>query len=179
MQALGLDVGHEVLGKDGAVGWFYASDYKWNGYGPGRGSRRESRFDHVLHQIRHPLKAIASTTWMHQPQYRFIDKSLGGGLTDPQENMVQCAAEYWLRWNKMAEAVSEWSYRIEDIKNGSEQAQKLMAYAGVDDVYGEWPSVSTTTNHKRTNKPFTLDMVDQELADQIVAYGERFGYEFD
>ena len=58
MRKTGLDMPHEVMGRDGMVGWQQARD--------------TSGFDIVLHQVRHPLRAISSAQTIRIGSWRII-----------------------------------------------------------------------------------------------------------
>lgn len=174
LKKLGLDIGHERLGVDGAIGWFYAANDKWDGYGEDRGSREESSFKKIVHQIRNPVEVIRSITWMHRKQYRFIRRQIGI-LEDPRKSMVQCAARFWLKWNELAESCSEWSYRIEDVYEGSDTKKKLLRWLGLNENT-QWPNVRDNTDHW-PRKEFSFDMIESDLAKSIIEYARKFGYE--
>lgn len=80
-------------------------------WGPGRNNLE---FDHIFHQVRHPLKVISSAfmtegvkSWgyimPHLPEVHKEDSWL-----------VKCA-KFWYYWNLKAEALAEWTYRVEDL----------------------------------------------------------------
>lgn len=92
LRELGYDIGHEEMGKDGSVGYHLAV-IKPKG---------------CLHQVRHPLKQIAS---MHQHQsWGFMQH-----VVDIEgEGLLGCM-QYWLRWNELIEEFAEWRYQLEQI----------------------------------------------------------------
>lgn len=72
LNRLGLEVHHEGVGMDGAVSWFYSVNAFANfrrrkvgafvGHHLINGARKLSvhRFEHIFHQLRHPLKVIST-----------------------------------------------------------------------------------------------------------------------
>lgn len=61
LQEFGLDVRHECYGADGICSWpmtVVDDDLPWKWLPPGR--NKDMKFTHILHQVRHPLKVIAS-----------------------------------------------------------------------------------------------------------------------
>src|SRR3990172_6286941 len=57
-QDQGLRVGHEWIGKDGAVSWIHAV--------------LNNSFDHTVHLVRHPLEAISSCQELGQEVLDFM-----------------------------------------------------------------------------------------------------------
>jgi hypothetical protein len=106
---LGLDVGHEELGKDGISSWYLAVDCDTAPFGPGS---RGLLFDHVFHQVRHPLKTIASLTTLKPESWAFIAEHTE---VDPSEPILRRCARYWLDWNRLTERIASYQYRIEDL----------------------------------------------------------------
>jgi len=70
LRELGKDVGHEYVRKDGTVSCFFFIDCEWYPYNSEPFSRgliahvnqrlSDYRFEHTVHLVRHPLKAISS-----------------------------------------------------------------------------------------------------------------------
>lgn len=117
LRGCGYDVRHEAMGRDGGVGWFYAGNAAWTGYGE-RPPRWQYPDRTVLHQVRHPLHTIAATLWMHTPQYEYINRQLGGVLP-PRRPIVRLAMSFWLHWNRLAASASSWTYRVEALPDGA------------------------------------------------------------
>ena len=70
------------------------------------------RFQHVFHQVRHPLGVIASIRSFEQETWAFICRHIECSLDEP---VALRGARYWLQWNELAERAAQWRYRIEDI----------------------------------------------------------------
>jgi hypothetical protein len=173
LQHLGLQVGHERVGPDGAVGWQFAGDGLCPHY-TRRGQRSEHDWGVVLHQIRHPLDVIASTVWMHPPQYDWIANQVGG-LPD-RSDMLHVAAAHWLKWNRLAESVADWTYRVESLRPGTKTMETWCRMIGVSEP-AQMP-VSTKTNSK-PHAPLTwadLDRLPGRLVTAIREQAERYGY---
>lgn len=107
---LGLEVPHERLGRDGIASWTMAAPARARRFGPPSGT---CSFDHVFHQIRHPLSVIASVRSFEPESWRFICTHTP---CSPDEPLALRAALYWLHWNELAEHVAEWRYRIEALE---------------------------------------------------------------
>lgn len=122
LRAAGLEIEHEVLGRDGCVSWLMAVEAKtapWR-----RAVRRELVFEHILHQVREPLASISSClatepelTWDYVTQ----------NLADVKaKNPIARCAEYWYYWNLKAGSVAEWTYRVEDIEQQWPEFQRRL-----------------------------------------------------
>jgi len=128
-QSLGLDIRHErpvppdgAIGADGMASWFMAVDDPAPPSGPGAG---DYQFDVVIHQVRHPLKVIASMAQFILRQGKrapgFIERhvpetKLGPDEQDyfnPREQLFLKAARYWYRWNLLAEAKADRTIQLE------------------------------------------------------------------
>lgn len=168
----GLRIGHERMLGDGSVGWFWAASRKWGGYGQ-RGHRDDWPDKTILHQVRHPLKVIASTTRMKRRQYGFIDSEVG---LLPREPLLPCAASFWLRWNLLAESVAEWTYRIEDIYEGSPVYAEFCRRLQIPER--PFPQLSRTTNTRKHDDVTWDDLKDYPwLVDAIKRNARRWGYD--
>jgi hypothetical protein len=108
LRRLGLDVPHERLGRDGVSAWTLAGPPADRPYGP----RDVLRFEHVFHQVRHPLDAIASITTFGEDSWRYI---CAHTACAPDEPMLLRSARYWLAWNELVEPIATWRYRIESL----------------------------------------------------------------
>ncbi len=109
----GLIVGHESVRRDGVSSWLMAVDAKEVPEGEPRSGLV---FEHVFHQVRHPLKVISSLHSTHRPENivweYIIEHTPEIDLEDP--HIVKCA-KYWYYWNLKAEQEAEWTYKIEEI----------------------------------------------------------------
>ena len=172
LRRAGLDIGHEVVRDDGTVSsLFVADDYYYPGQDPG-GRRSEFAFDHVFHQTRHPLAAIASIaafmpiTWWH-----WQEKHTGVSYDLPP---LSRAARAWLGFNRLAEdADPELRFRVEALPEvWPEVASRLSL--------GETPCPEVSTNLHALQRPkvkVTWEAlgVDEEpvrLAAHRYGYGE-------
>jgi hypothetical protein len=133
-RALGIDVGHERVREHGAVGWMYAGN-----------QAHMKRATVRLHQVRHPLAVIRSTTWMRERARQRISRVVGVEI--PAEPSVLRGAMHWLHWNRLAEQQCEWTYQVEQLRAGTPTASEWCERIGVR-VPEVWPRVSTTTNRK-------------------------------
>ena len=89
---LGYEIGHEQSGPDGSVGYHLAA----------------IRPDNCFHQVRHPLKQIASM--MGHRNWGFCDQI----IDVPDLKLLGCMT-MWLKFNELCEGVCVWRYCIEDL----------------------------------------------------------------
>jgi hypothetical protein len=92
LKELGYKIGHEATDIDGSVGYHLAV----------------VKPDNCFHQVRHPLKQIASM--LDHQSWGFMNQVIeceGRGL-------LGCM-QYWLLWNELIEEFCIWRYRIEQL----------------------------------------------------------------
>lgn len=124
LTSAGLDVRHEYLGKDGSASWYMNVESTNAPYGCR--STVGLRFTHIFHQVRHPLKTIASINYSsHASSFAYVAAYVPEIDLTHDSRLVQ-SAKYWYYWNLLAEAKAEWRYRIEDIDSvWDEMSQRL------------------------------------------------------
>ena len=169
LRRCGLDVGHERLGRDGIVSGFYC--FEAERY-PGRNHPApRPEFEVILHQVRDPLRTIASVTtgrsraWAQQ----FVPVEAGA-------SPLRWACYYWLTWNLEAERQALWTYRIEALPDVWLDLQRVLCF---DADYATAAGVPTNLN-ARKHSAVTWDDVRREapeLMTGIRATAGRYGYE--
>lgn len=131
-QALGLDIRHErpvppdgQMGRDGIASWFMAVKDPNPPYGP---SALHYQFDFIIHQVRDPLKVIASVAQFiisankSGKQY-IIANCPEANLSEQQQNLkpheqwILQAALYWHHWNLIAERIASITVSLENLPN--------------------------------------------------------------
>lgn len=174
---LGLNVQHERVGAGGTVSsYFVVDDYWYQGaHSRNRHERRsEFKFDHVWHQVRHPLNVIGSMfghnvllrNWWH-----WQEKHTGISFDSPP--LVR-AARFWIDWNEKIGAQNpDIRYRIEDIEFVWPELMERLGMQGTD-----LPPVDKKTN-SRPHEPVTwrdLQIEDRDLSDRVKRIAEKYGY---
>jgi hypothetical protein len=159
LRELGYDIGHEIVGTDGSVGYHLAV----------------IKPDNCFHQVRHPLKQISSM--MVHKAWGFIER-----VIDVNIFTLKGCMEYWLKWNLLCEDFCVWRYQIEQFPDVWEDFLKR-----IDHKYEPLPDVPKDTNSSRkgnhlekTNyKKFTWDDLfecDRQLAQAIYDKHIEYGY---
>jgi hypothetical protein len=110
--AAGLDMPHEFMGRKGSVSWLMCVNDRnlpW-----GRHSCYGYNFTTVLHQVRDPLKTIASIIYTEREEaFYFFSKHIS--QIQPDDSKLEKAVKYWIYWNKKAESIATWRYKVEDL----------------------------------------------------------------
>lgn len=167
MKACCIDIAHEQTGLDGVSAYQYAvcDDHPTCFDGPPR--TMNSRFDVIFHQIRHPLKTIASMLTLKDKSFDFMAKH----VPRRHSNMVvQCAAWY-LAWNAICAAQADFTYCVEDVPAVWDT---ICHHIGV--VVPMMPNVATDT-HSRPHDSITLDDIrNPTIRDDLRQFMIRRGY---
>lgn len=175
LQASGLDVGHEKMGKDGSVSWLMSAIIDWAPWGP---LSKDFHFRHIFHQVRNPVKMIQSfynipplATW------EWISEVIPE--IKPSDSVLTKSAKYWLYWNLMSEKRAEWTYRIENFdKEYKEMGRRL----GITFNEQTLQSISKKTNAKNNSIrllswKILRDELEPQLLNDIRKLALRYGYE--
>ena len=169
----GIQVDHERDAADGTVSWTMVVDAPWTPWGPGR---RGFRYRHILHQVRHPLKAIGSIVNEEQRAWDFIQTYMP--QVREHDPILVRAVNYWIYWNLAAEKMAELTYRIEDVDKALPKISKILKKKLDPHCLGQ---VSKTTNTRHINRNYTWDDiqkgVDPKLFKKLVRVAKHYGYE--
>lgn len=175
LKQVGLDIKHEALGKDGSASWPMAAttsdDSPW---GP---SATGIYFEHIFHQVRHPLLVISSVyTTEPEQSWDFICKEIPE-IRPEDDHVVKCA-KYWYYWNLMAEGKAEWTYQVEEIEAVLDQMSARLQFPLSKEALD---LVSTTTNHRGAYiHQFTWsdlrEMLPSSLLSRIQTLALKYGY---
>lgn len=100
----GLDMPHEVLGKDGIVSWQHIV--------PGKHGIKAKN---IVHLVRNPLKTIASTAYvLDDHAFPFMFQYIG---YPSSREKLDIAMYTWYHWNKLIEERANIRVKFEDILN--------------------------------------------------------------
>jgi len=167
LKACGLDVEHERCGKDGAVSGFWAIDAPEYPAYTKHGKRPE--FDVILHQVRHPLNAIASMMTARPKSWEWVCKFT---TLERVENKVEQAANYWLFWNELCEHIADYTYSVESIETHWDTISTLL---GID---CEFPAGIPTNINSRVHGYITWDDIVENTQnwERIMELSIKYGY---
>jgi hypothetical protein len=171
----GLDIGHEFVGKDGTSSWFMcieADHVPWKH----RPSSIGFEFDHIFHQVRHPLKVISSVLGTeHRKAITYFSENIPEIYAkDPP--LVKCA-KYWYYWNLYAEQKSEWRYQVEQIDSCLAEMGQRLGIVLDKEILTQIPR---DTNHRKQTTNLTWAQLKEEipadLFSKIQEMSLRYGY---
>lgn len=163
---LGFDFNHEKIGEDGGVGWNVSLP----------GCVADDDFDVVLHQVRNPVNVIQSLPTHNKCMWGVLSRHLG---PFHKEKLIRCV-QYWVAMNRNCEARAQMTYRVEDLKKGTETVKRLSGLLGFDS--NAVPEMGTRVNSRRNRKrqyiklrfsrvrEFSGELYD-ELCDMMCRYG--------
>lgn len=168
----GLDVKHEKLEKDGCASWVMAVEDGETNNGP---SRKGIHFQHIFHQVRHPLDVIASVETINQESWEYICKHIP--LIKMSDSIIVRSAKYWIYWNLKAEKISEWSYRIEDIDTVFwEMSARLGIHLDPEALNNIPRNTNTRPWHRKLSWRQLRNEIGVQLFNQVVKLAVRYGY---
>jgi hypothetical protein len=171
LDELGADVPHETMGLDGIASWLLAVEADWAPWGP---LRHMFQYRTVLHQVRHPLAAIASAQTFRPESWNYICRHIPCDVTEPL--LLRCG-KYWHYWNLQAEQTAEWTYRIEELPSVFEQVCEVV---GVFPDRSRLAAVPADVNSRKERYgAITWDRLaelDPELTHKIQAQAAHYGY---
>jgi hypothetical protein len=154
LRRLGLDVPHERLGRHGVSAWDAAGPARGRPYGP----TEPVRFEHVFHQVRHPLDVIPSVTTFGPESWAYICATTP---CRPDEPVLVRAARYWVAWNDRVETIATWRYRVEELPSVFAELCRLLGVEGRPSALGR---VATDVNTRRRGRAFHLG---EELLERL------------
>lgn len=153
LKELGYNVGHEKWEEDGSVGYHLAAVQP----------------DNCLHQVRHPLKQIASM--LSHRAWGFAEQA----VTISNYDLLGCM-QYWYKWNFLCESFCVWRYQIEKI---DDVWDKILEHIGHEKC--DIPDVPRDTNKsKNAIKEVTWEDLlseDEAYTERILEMAKRYGYE--
>lgn len=195
-RALGLDIRHErpvanhgIMGEDGASSWLMAADDPNPPFGP---SAVDYEFDVVIHQVRYPLKVIASAAQFILAKGQFapdyIEKNAPETqinwdeqiLSEKQQLLLQ-AARYWYFWNLQAEEKGTITIPVEKLP---EELPNLCELVGVEYQNDVLENIAPNINNRHlylNEELWTVDWkelktLDSDLTDKIQNLAVSYGY---
>ncbi len=170
--ANGLQVTHEADGTYGIVSWPMCANTTLAPWGPGF---KKYQFAHIFHQVRHPLKTIASASHELKKSWKFICEQCPAiHLNEPA---IVKAAKYWYYWNLMAERKAELTYRIEDMEKILPEMSRRLGVPLDPQVLLSIPK-NTNTWHSTTTYTWKelQGALSPALYRRVYLLAKRYGY---
>lgn len=174
LKQAGLQVEHEFLAKDGCVSWLMAVDSDYAPWGP---PDNGIYFEHIFHQVRHPLLVISSVyTTEPKQSWDFICKHIPE-IHSKDDHVVKCA-KYWYYWNLRAEEKAEWTYQVEEIETILSHMSKRLKFPLSRELLKRIPKTSNHRGayvHKFTWADLHV-MLPPDLLSKIQTLAVKYGY---
>lgn len=171
----GVQVNHEHDAPQGIVSWTMAVDAPWTPWGPGS---RGFYFKHVLHQVRHPLKAIGSIVNEEKKAWDFIESYMP--QVKEHDPVLVRAVNYWIYWNLHAEKKAKFTYRIEDVEKALPKISKIVKKKLDPKLLKQVPK---DTNTRHANRNYTWKDIENgippDLYRKLLWMTKHYGYKID
>ncbi|MBA1147226.1 hypothetical protein H0Z60_09140 [Ectothiorhodospiraceae bacterium WFHF3C12] len=158
--------------------WFVSS---WKHAQPGTfhfrlGSRPiHTGFKRVLHQVRHPLSVISSSTTLSHLTTDHIRKYVD--LPEPsirRNQPVKLCMRSWLEWNRMIEDQADWRFQLEELQ---ELFPALCRQLSIPPR--QLPRMGKGSRNARKHSHWSWDDLDRQcpvLTREIKEQAQRYGY---
>lgn len=170
LQSLGIDVGHEKMGKDGIVSWMFAIDNASEvPYSIDNSVPNDYQFKYKIHVIRNPYNAIQSVamgsdsleSWEYRKKFINLNMNL---------NKYELAIESYIKWNNLILSTSpDLSVQLE---NCEEIIVDFLRSKNIKLKDGD-DSISKKTNTRSYNylkKSELVDELSDEYIDKLLAF---------
>jgi len=169
LQAMGLDVPHEAVGRDGAASWKHITTGRFVVKKRGKRPRETfidgSGFTTILHQTRHPLKVIASMQTFSEPTWQYMAQFTTLTLDQP---VLKRAMLGYLQWNRLIEARADWRFQIEQLPDVFDE---FCRRAGLEPR--PLPDLPREARDSRTERYRPLQWADLQRQDPDLTTGLR------
>ena len=154
----GVDVGHERTGKDGVASWYMTPGLESEAHYTGTGLPfgKMSKYADlgsdpiIIHQVRHPLKAIASQQTFLPASWKYVESFAFTKISPKDSRLLKCM-KYWYYWNLKAEQSADALFRVEELPNEFEAFCVALGRPELvsDASYKILKETSTTINSRR------------------------------
>ena len=191
----GLDISHEnpappngQMGKDGIASWYMTVNDLNPPFGP---SASEYEFDFVIHQVRHPLKVIASVAQFvlrdalsrdyierNSPETRLGEQER---QMPAHDQLILQASRYWFYWNLLAAQKSRLTIKVEELAASLEELCPMLNACFIPGV-AETVSTNTHGRYLYINEPYwivdwsDIARLDPGICNGIRELAEGYGY---
>lgn len=186
LKKLGQKVDHERVDDYGTVSWYFCiQDAEWYPYHPWDPRRVHSgergqhyEFETILHQTRHPLKAIASMMKVHQViDYEWAYEH--GLIRSMDDKPLVKAMSLWSSANFAIEERAHWQYRMEDLVAGSVWDEWLDRCGLPQQPMPVMKPANRATGYRTPEKLTRQDLMDANPVTALAIIGQaaRYGYQ--
>jgi len=135
--------------------------------------RLDQDFAKTIHQVRHPLKVISSSTTLFDLTIDHIKKHVSIPEQTVHKNQpLRLCMRSWIGWNRLIEERADWRYRLEELP---EIFPEFCRQLGIP----EQPMPTVGKRNTRRHDHYTWDDLyreDECLAEEIWEMALRYGY---
>jgi hypothetical protein len=175
LQSYGYSVGHEKMLADGISSWMHMVDAPKVPFGDPRAG---TKYEYVIHAVRHPIKTVASMvgTIMAQQDDPLSVKFMARFIDTKAKNDIELAVKTYIAWHGLA-ARSQPQVRIQ-VENGRLELPKFLKSVKLPNARA-LPLPSKTYNsqeHDLLSWSDVRDAVEPELHSELIALARHFGY---
>ena len=171
--SLGYKVGHERLERNGISSWLLVSNQQKVFIGPSFEELKSLNLP-VVHQVRHPLKAISSFQATGHQSWQFLAYEIP--INYEEDSKVLKGMKYWYYWNLMAEEKSSFTYQVENLDDVFPELLKAGQFTAVVDKRNEVAKTTNTRSHIGLSWR-DLRREDPVLTDKIIVLAKKYGYQ--
>lgn len=182
IKTTGAEFGHESLMPDGMASSFATPHVSGPHlhYSGKFITVTHADFEHVIHQVRHPLHTIGS--WILYQRRLGLEQMLAiqANTSVVFETMkpLEIAMRYWLEWNQVAEGAAEFSYQVEEMAKWASRIYPLLGECGNWKPSKVKRNVNASPADRLTIVSWIdLDNFDKGLARQIRELAVHYGYD--
>ncbi len=131
-------------------------------------------FDRIIHQVRHPLEVIASSSTLVNRTVDHIRNYVE--MPEPSRNKNQpltLCMRSWIGWNQLIEARADWRFQLEELP---EVFPEFCRQLGIPEQ--PWPVIGSKNTRRHTRLGWEdLERADAELAAEVRHLARRYGYD--
>lgn len=168
---MGVNIGHEIESEDGIISWYMTVD----GVPPFNLPKRSSYiFNIIIHQVRNPLKVIASAQTFHVESWKYIYAHIPE--INKNDSLLIKSAKYWYYWNLLAEKRSMYTYRIEYFDKIANKIIKDIGVGSHDQVILKKYSTNINSREHRGIELSDIKKQNVKLYDNIIELALKYGY---
>jgi len=165
LSALGADMPHEKIGKDGMVSWKEAFQPKW---------KLGLQYSKIFHQVRSPLGVINSCQTIREDSWKIISNHIPVERED--QLLIKCM-KYWYYWNLLCERRAHQTFQVEQMQDMLKNIAKLLAINPEEFEKYHDNKINTRRKAYQSHSWEDLEQYDKDLVKKCKQLALKYGYE--
>lgn len=165
LSALGADMPHEKIGRDGMVSWKEAIQPKW---------KLKLQYLNVYHQVRYPLDVINSCQTFQKESWKLIENYIP---VDKEDQLIVKCMKYWYYWNLLSERKAQQTFQIEKIIDLLTEVSKSLDIKSEEFKKFDNKKINTRSKSYHPHTWEDLTQYDKGLVEKCIRLALRYGYE--